>query len=179
MKFVQRISVILVSLFLILPTAAAQKNNPPPSPKPKIDYVLPYPGILPDHPLYTIKLLRDRILDFLVVDPMRKAEFYILQADKHLGMGTQLLDKGKSDLAQTAFMQSDKYMSQALANVIALKKAGKEVPGYLVDRLAKAIAKHEEVLMGLVEKATGKELEALKASLATIQKLAGDISGLK
>ena len=47
-----------------------------------IEYVLPYPGILPTHPLYFLKIVRDRIIELLISDRVNKAEFYILQADK-------------------------------------------------------------------------------------------------
>ncbi len=79
-------------IFAVTPPAAVT-----PAPVvPKVEYNLPYPGILPDHPLYFLKQLRDKILDFLITDPVKKAEFYILQADKRLSMGIALTDEKKS-----------------------------------------------------------------------------------
>src|SRR3989344_6985739 len=51
------------------------------------EYTLPYPGILPDNLLYPIKVFRDRIVSFLISDPLKKAEFNLLQADKRLQAG--------------------------------------------------------------------------------------------
>ncbi|MBI3576483.1 hypothetical protein HY086_00365, partial [Candidatus Gottesmanbacteria bacterium] len=67
----------------------------------KVEYLLPYPGILPDNPLYFLKAARDKIIEFLIADPVRKAEFYILQSDKRLGMTSMLLEKGNTTRAET------------------------------------------------------------------------------
>ena len=61
----------------------------------KQEYLFPLPGILPDHPLYFPKQVRDGIMDRLIVDPLRKAEFLVLQADKRLNMGKVLVEQGK------------------------------------------------------------------------------------
>ena len=82
-------SVILL-LFLSVPVvvfaqdSGTQAAGLVPSP---INYPLAYPGILPDNPLYPLKMLRDRIVFFLINDPFKKAEFNLLQADKRLGAG--------------------------------------------------------------------------------------------
>src|SRR5260370_38981843 len=67
----------------------------------KMDYQLPYPGILPDNPLYELNALRDRIYGFLISDPLKKSEFDLLQADKRLAVGISLFNKGKKELAET------------------------------------------------------------------------------
>src|SRR5579883_115828 len=48
------------------------------------DYVLPYPGILPDNPFYFLKVLRDRLILFFISNPTKKSSFYLLQSDKRL-----------------------------------------------------------------------------------------------
>lgn len=186
MKFVQSIGALVAILGLgIAPVFAQKVPSPaplPPSeqtPAPKIEYILPYPGILPDHPLYTLKLIRDRILDFLIVDPLRKAEFYILQADKRLGMGISLLNKGNVELAEKTVSKGEKYLFQAVERLSVLKNMNKEIPGYVVERLAKAAAKHEEVLRGFIVQATGREQEGLKSSLALVQKMIEEIKKLQ
>ena len=60
-----------------------------------IEYTLPYPGILPDSPLYFLKTARDKIVSFLISDPLKKAEFNLLAADKRLNSGIFLFNKGK------------------------------------------------------------------------------------
>lgn len=177
MKFVHRVGIFFAAFFLGASSIFAQTPVPSISlPVPimtKNDYVLPYPGILPDHPLYILKRARDRILDFLIIDPLRKAEFYILQADKRLGMGALLFDKGKEGEAMQSIMQGEKYLFQASENLITLKNSSKEIPGYIIERLTKASIKHKEVLTEMFVKASGVQssLDVLKKTIEDIAKL--------
>lgn len=182
MKIVQSIVIFTSFLILLVTPIFAQKKLLTPTPTPtttKVEYVLPYPGILPDNPLYFIKRLRDRILDFLIVDPVRKAEFYLLQADKRIGMGVALIEKGNTTLAESTISEGEKYFAQAVNSLQSVSNSGKEVPGYIVDRLKKSIVKHEEILNGLILKATGSELPGFKASLVLIEKTASEIAKFK
>jgi hypothetical protein len=49
-----------------------------------VEYYLPYPGLLPDNPLYYLKAIRENIQKFFISDPLRKAQFDLLQANKTL-----------------------------------------------------------------------------------------------
>ncbi|MDO8451628.1 MAG: DUF5667 domain-containing protein [bacterium] len=112
----------------------------------KQQYLLPYPGILPDHPLYFLKRFRDWILESLIVDPVRKAEFYILQADKHLNMGTFLLEKGNIVLALEMISSGETFMEKAVLSLKEVKAGGREIPGHVGERLMRSMVKHGEVL---------------------------------
>src|SRR5690242_14285884 len=48
------------------------------------DYTMPYPGLLPDSPLYSLKVFRDRVISFFISDPLKRSSFDLLQADKRL-----------------------------------------------------------------------------------------------
>src|ERR1700704_2037322 len=39
-----------------------------------VDYTLPYPGLLPDSPLYFLKTFRDRLISFFISSPIKKAD---------------------------------------------------------------------------------------------------------
>lgn len=134
----------------------------------KPEYLLPYPGILPDHPLYFLKQIRDGILDRLIVDPLRKTEFLVLQADKRLAMGKTLAQQGKGSLAETTISKGEKYMERAVSGLSAFKSTGRPVPVSLIDTLERATEKHVEVLTTLAF--TG-ELEFVKKLQAEIEKL--------
>src|SRR5438309_421306 len=58
-------------------------DSPTPSPV-SISYQLPYPGMLPDNPLYFLKVIRDGVWSFLLSNPLKKADFDLLQADKRV-----------------------------------------------------------------------------------------------
>jgi hypothetical protein len=58
-------------------------------------YKLPYPGILPNHPLYRIKEFRDNLLERLTRDPIKKVELHLLFADKKIAAAQFLADNHK------------------------------------------------------------------------------------
>jgi len=110
----------------------------------KVDYYLPYPGILPDHPLYWLKMVRDRVRLWLTTDSLQKAEKLLLYADKRLGAGWALVEGNKPDLGITTLTKAEKYLEQAVNLGQKLGEGEKEVK--FKEKLAKAVKKHEEVL---------------------------------
>ena len=72
-------------------------------------YELPYPGILPDHPLYFFKVVRDKIWAFSTRDNLKKVDIYILFSDKRAKMAQALSNKGKTDLAISTMSKGEKY----------------------------------------------------------------------
>ncbi|HCM82552.1 MAG: hypothetical protein UT57_C0026G0004 [Microgenomates group bacterium GW2011_GWC1_39_7] len=145
----------------------------------KVEYTLPYPGILPDHPLYFLKRLRDTILERLITDPIRKAEFYVLQSDKRLQMGIMLTDGGKGNLGESTISKAEKYMEQAAVGLSAYKKSGGIVPPYVVERLEKATAKHKEVMTDLLEKVQETEKAGLEGSMTLLKEVIASLGSLK
>ena len=117
----------------------------------KVEYYLPYSGVLPDSPLYKFKALRDRISLWLVTDPAKKAEKELLLADKRIGAAVALLDGGKDKLAVSTATKGEKYLEQAVNRVLGMAEGGKDVKSML-GVLAKATAKHEEMMVGIVGK---------------------------
>ncbi len=123
-----------------------------------IDYTLPYPGMLPDSPFYVLKVIRDKIISLLISDPLKKAEFDLLQADKRLQAGVFLTDKDKSktSLVISTISKGQNYFEEAIYKIQEAKKQGKDTSSIL-DKLITASRKHKEVLQGL-EKNAGKEV---------------------
>lgn len=113
----------------------------------QIDYILPYPGkILPDHPLWFIKALRDRFWLLVTTNPTRKAELNLLFADKRLVMSKMLFEKEKPSLAYATLTKAEKYLEKASD----LERKNRQEKGidtteFLVV-LAKASLKHREVI---------------------------------
>ena len=133
------------------------------------DYVLPYPGLLPDSPFYFLRATRDRIVCLLISDPLKKAEFDLLQADKRLSAGIYLGDKKKYELAVTSISKGENYFESAIAKTIQARKEGKPV-GDLVTKLHSSSIKHQDVLRDLVSKTK----ESLRASFVEEEKRAAD-----
>lgn len=191
------ILIALAFLFLVVsaPFSVSAATNPSPKPtvtltsepvgkaeavmEKKPEYLLPFPGILPDHPLYFLKQIRDGIMDRLIVDPLRKAEFHILQADKRLAMGKMLVEQGKGKLAETTISKGGKYMERAVSALTAFKSTGRPVPASIIDKLTRSMEKHVQVLDELIAKTSGPEKAGLTGSLEFIKKLQGEAEKLK
>ncbi|MCL5439191.1 MAG: DUF5667 domain-containing protein [Patescibacteria group bacterium] len=138
-------------------------STPFPTPTP-IEYQLPYPGLLPDHPLYFIKAVRDKIMDVLISDPFKKAEFNLLSADKRLNAGIFLFKNGKQQLAADTISKGENYFEKAIDNAKEAKKQGKDVNG-IISRLLLSVKKQQAVIKDLENKASGKVTQSLNLSL--------------
>jgi len=130
----------------------------------KVEYVLPYPGILPDHPLYRLKMLRDRIWGFLIRDPLKKSQWCLLMADKRVWASQMLADKGKFDLAITTASKAEKYLEQAIEKAYEAEEMGRGDQGFF-SKLADASLKHEEVLQAMVPNLPEESQTVFKAIL--------------
>lgn len=115
----------------------------------EIDYYLPYPGILPDHFLWPVKALRDKIRLFVAVDPAKKAEVALLLADKRVGMARELIRGGKSELGVSTATKAEKYLEQVFEEEERARVGGRDTVNLLI-RLAKASLKHQEVIESVI-----------------------------
>lgn len=111
----------------------------------KVQYYLPYPGMLPDSPLYKVKAARDRVMLWLTANEEKKAKRELLYADKRIGAAAALLEGGKPDLAITTATKAEKYLESAINRVKRLSRAGRDVKSIMLT-LEKAIVKHKEIL---------------------------------
>lgn len=134
-----------------------------------IDYILPYPGILPDSPLYNIKMFRDRVLSWFISDPLKKAEYYLLMADKRINAGKMLIDYGKTALGESTINKGNAYLIKATEEVKKAKSVGKDISS-LTDKLDKATSKHLEVLKAVLEKAPESAKKGLENAIKNSQK---------
>ncbi len=128
----------------------------------KIDYNLAFPGILPDHPLYKIKVLRDKLALMLIGDPKKRIEYYLLQTDKGILATAMLVDKNEIKLAhETALKAEDNYTQLTFE----LKRLSEKPSPDFFKRLQTASAKHQEVLQSLVDRVPESEKSMFKTVL--------------
>lgn len=140
----------IIAFGLFFSLALAQEAQPSSSPQASsVDYRLPYPGILPNHPLYIFKQLRDKILSLLITNQNRKVEFQQLISDKQVNMSVFLIQKGESELGI-------KTLEQAVGSIEATKKLVEGLPstrsdevGNLKVNYGKSLLKYQEVLLAL------------------------------
>lgn len=118
---------------------------------PEINYELPYPGLLPDSPLYFLRIIRDWSVGFLISDPLKKSEFDLLQADKRLNAGIYLFNQGKISLAFSTVSKAENYFEEAIDKMKEAKIEGKDTNG-IKGNLENALRKHEQELSNLAGK---------------------------
>lgn len=130
-------------------------NQASDSPKPKnVSYEMAYPGMLPDSPLYKLKVLRDKAITFLISDPLKKIDFYLLQADKGLGAASMLADKGNIELAKETALKAENNMTLISDQLRAMKTKPEDG---LFERLKTASRKHQETITHMIQITDGED----------------------
>ncbi|HCR35894.1 hypothetical protein A2130_02505 [Candidatus Woesebacteria bacterium GWC2_33_12] len=130
-----------------------------------IDYVLAYQGkILPDNPLWYIKVLRDKIWLVGTFKPVKKAELNLLFADKRLNASLELFKKNKPDLGLSVLTKSGKYLEKS-ASIMNDDKD-------FYSKLAVASLKHREVIEEEILPLTPEDLRPQVIKVKDYSKLA-------
>lgn len=126
----------------------------------QIAYSLPYPGLLPDSPIYFVKVARDQVMLWLARDQQQKAFYLLLLSDKRLAAGEMLINKGNGAVGATSVLKGEEYFKRAVDQAVVAKQAGKDTRD-LFAKLLVAAAKHTEVISSLLAKVSGKDAEQL------------------
>lgn len=141
---------ILIFLFIPQPTYAdlipTQNIVPSPIPSPsQVDYPLPYPGILPDRPFFFVKDIRDKILELTTINPYKKTEFYLMQADKKLSSARVLFDSGDIKCSEKTISTSLDYLEKTINE----EGRAKNTPGNIMElsqKILQSSKKQTEVI---------------------------------
>jgi hypothetical protein len=149
------IFILSFSFFVCKSYAVTEDLSASQSSKQEVSYDLPYPGLLPDSPLYFLRAIRDRISGFLISDSLVKADFDLLQADKRLNAGIFLFNKGKFSLALTTVLKAENYFSEALDKMGEAEVQGINT-GEMKDKLKRSLAKHEQELGDMTKKVSAE-----------------------
>lgn len=114
-----------------------------------VKYDLAYPGILPDSPLYKIKVLRDKISAGLINDPLKKIDFYLLQTDKGILATAMLVDNNKIKLAEETALKAENNYTLLIQQ---FGKLYKKPNAAFFQKLRTSSLKHQEVLLSLIKR---------------------------
>lgn len=144
----------------------------------KVVYELPYPGILPDHPFYFLKELRDRALDVTTRDDTRKAELYIQFSDKYLNTAVALAKKGRETQADEILISGEKYSLRVPDLFKKAKQQGAGPTQQLVDRLKQSNEKHKEVIQELMKTTSQRDKRSLEKALSINNQIKKQIGNL-
>lgn len=174
-KMILLIAYSLLLIVLFSNTSFAQEA----SESAKNNYQLPYPGLLPDNPLYSLKALRDKIIEFLISDPIKKAEFDLLSADKRLAIGVALFDRKKYGLSETTISKGENYFEDGIKNLEKAKKEGRQIDPSLLVNYDLSSKKHKEILENLTAKSNGELKKKFTADLQRVVRFIDLVNRLK
>lgn len=111
----------------------------------EVHYYLPYPGILPDHPLYWVKMLRDKVREMVTSSQSGKVDLWMSMADKRLGAAKALIEGNKVELGTQTAAKSTAYLRQAVSGLEQLKSEGTNV-GERANNMERETLKHAQIL---------------------------------
>jgi len=174
MKILSSLILIIILLFAYAQNSLAQ-SAPGATGEAKfinVSYDLPYPGILPDNPLYFLKALRDNVYNFFITDPVKKSDYDLLMADKRLASASSLIDKGNFQLAITTLSKSGNYFDQAIQLAAQANTAKEQGAKNTLDRLWTASQKHQQIIYQMSQKTKGQvkyNLELLQVRAKNFQ----------
>lgn len=180
-----RIFISIILIFIFFPQAVfaetmSLKEIPlSPSPKQAVGYELAYPGLLPDSPLYFLKVVRDKAISLLTSDSLKKAEFDLLTSDKRLNSAVYLFKKGESKyiLAEQTISKGENYFDDSIKQVKLAKMQGFLTKDTL-SRLLLSSQKHEEVVNSLIAKTSGSITDRLKLDIKRMQQFQKEVNAL-
>lgn len=188
--------IILASTILLILFPISQKNifaaevtldDPSPSLSPvitmenkEIQYDLPYPGLLPDNPLYFLKAARDNIEEFLITDPAKKADFDMQQADKRMNMSIYLSNEHppKEDLISSTVSKALNYFEQGIAQTQQATRQKEDTKSF-VAHMDIASQKYRQVIMQLETKASSSLKNTLDADQKRLAGIRSTVLGME
>lgn len=132
--------------------------------KESVQYDLAYPGILPGHLLYPLKMIRDRVWLFLTTDSLKKAELLLKLADKRIWAAQMLVDQDKMELGVSTVTKAEKYLERVVDQEEIAREAGKDTAA-LLERLSLAALKHEEVVLLIKEQVPDSAQPVIESAL--------------
>jgi len=145
----------------------------------KANYELPFPGLLPDHPLYLLKAARDQTLVFVTTDYERKARLQLELSDKRIRAGELLVDNKKYELAVSSFSKGERYFEQSIETLSAGKIQGQAPTSAIVEQMGRSNKKHMEILVRSSKELSGSTREGFGLVLELNKQNANKLQSLK
>lgn len=127
-----------------------------------VEYSLAWPGILPDSKIYKLKVLRNKIIYRIILNPVKKVEFDLLMADKTIYASKLLVDKGEIVLSKDTALKGENYYSMLVQDYNHALLKGRKIPSSLDRKITLAAIKHQEIFADLESKVSERNKETFK-----------------
>ena len=156
------IMTLVLTVISVQPILAVNIITPEPEPTStaSAEYILPYPGMLPDNPLYKLKIARDRLMLLFIRNPASRAEKYISLADRQLFEALKVAEKEKISLAVHTAFKAEHQMTLAVSELQRIVTP--EQFDDIKDKALLASQKHRELLAGIADRAKNDADSAAK-----------------
>lgn len=160
-KIVFQIIATLVVLTFPLGAASAQQITSFQSERVE-DYHLPYPGLLPDNPLFVIKHIRDTVQLMTAGSPQERAAILVQFADKDMAASVKLFEKGKHKLSDERASRAGQRLQQAFEIAASERFDAVEDKKELLTLIDKSNRKHIETIEELMKNAPQGQVQQLE-----------------
>lgn len=147
--FVIGFLVLFTSVLRITSVKYAFSQSPSPTPDShiediNIDYKLPEPSVMPDHPMWSIQATLDRLNYYSISGSINKTDFLLNEADKRLAAGYSMILQDNFDEGIAVLVRSEQYFAKSYDKV----QNAQEEEGYTDElyKLSLASLKHREIL---------------------------------
>lgn len=147
-------TILLISIFNSSSITYSLTKSPEPTlngiKAPDSESKVPYMGnVLPDNPLWGLKVIRDKIWFGITPSHLRRAQLALLFSDKRILMTKVLFEKGKPDIALSTFLEGEKYLVTAVNEEKIARSQGANTDDFLL-KLASSAAQHKVIMDGLM-----------------------------
>ncbi len=115
---------------------------------------LPYPGLLPNHPLYPLKQLRDEFMLMTTRAPLQKAQLYLHLADKTVNAANMLTD---CSLSVKTALHSQAYLLDQQEVLQEAKEMGLAPEVAVIEGNKLSMREHARILKGIHKRCNGTE----------------------
>lgn len=142
-------------------------------------YQLPYSGMLPDHPFYFVKQIRDGMMEISTRDSIKKAQLYLLMSDKKASAAISLAQKGKHQAALDTLQTAEELFSEIPPLLTQSKQQGVSPTTDFLDTLAQSNEKHKQVITDVMKEIPEGDIAQIKNVLELNKKSAESLKKLR
>lgn len=141
--------------------------------------ILPSSDIIaPDSPFYFLQTWKESIQTFFTFGAENKAKQYLHLAEVRLNEYQNLIDKGKTEIAEKTLAKYEKQLDNALQKTEELKNKGKDIKD-LSQKIEETVSKHLEVLQENLQKVPEQAKKGIENAIENSQKQMEKITGKK
>ncbi len=160
-RIILSIAVVILSITFVPALYSVTKPESIDIEKKVVVYQLPYPGLLPGHPLYFLKVMRDNILLFTTRDNFKKAKLYLHLSDKNIATAVSLINEGKEQVAIDQLQLGERRFLMIPPTLQELKSQGGEYSSDFIIDLNQSNQKHREIITQVIGKVTQSDINIL------------------